>query len=109
MRRRSFLLGSAAITATTLIRERAHARGRTPSGGRISFRLPWAVASIDPHRIDDPAAAILAEALFDSLYTQTSEGQIVPSLAEADPEPDGAQLRVKLRTGLRTAKDKPFT
>src|SRR5262249_3116963 len=36
------------------------------------------------------------------------EGVIVPALAEADPEPEGANLRVRLRTGLRTAKDRPL-
>src|SRR5262245_11289581 len=94
MKRRCFLLGGAGIAATMFIGESSQARGRTPVGGRITFRLPWPVASIDPHRIDDPAAAIFGEALFDTLYVQTADGQIVPSLAETDPEPEGAALRV---------------
>ena len=104
MRRRSFLAGLAALAVAS----RASARGRTNVGGRISLRLPWPIGPMDPHRIDDPLAAIFGEALFDTLYAQTPDGQLVPSLAEVEPEPDGANLRVKLRAGLRTAKDRPF-
>ncbi len=64
---------------------------------------------MDPHRIDDANAAIFGEALFDTLYAQTPDGAIAPALAETDPEPEGANLRVKLRAGLRTAKDRPFS
>ncbi|HVH40891.1 MAG TPA: hypothetical protein VM925_01065 [Labilithrix sp.] len=104
MRRRSFLAG---LVATTFASS-ALARGRTPVGGRITLRVPWPVGAIDPHRIDDPVAAIFGEALFDTLYAQTPDGQLVPALAEAEPEPDGANLRVKLRAGLRTARDRPL-
>ncbi|HVJ91834.1 MAG TPA: hypothetical protein VM580_18670 [Labilithrix sp.] len=86
----------------------AHARGRTPIGGRITMRLPWPIGTIDPHRIDDPASAIFGEALFDTLYAQGADGQTIPALAESDPEPDGPNLRVKLRAGLLTAKEKRF-
>lgn len=85
------------------------ARGRTPLGGRVSLRLPWSLSSIDPHRLDDPAAAFFGEALFDTLYATGDGGAIVPALAEADPEPDGANLRVRLRGGLKTGKGKAFT
>src|SRR5205085_10387671 len=37
----------------------------------------------------------------------TADG-IVPSLAENDPEPDGAGLRVRIRAGLRTARERPL-
>jgi peptide/nickel transport system substrate-binding protein len=104
MQRRGFLAGMVAAA----IAPHAFARGRTPVGGRISLRVPWALGPIDPHRIDDPLAAIFGEALFDTLYAQTEGGQIVPALAESEPEPDGANLRVKLRAGLRTARERPF-
>jgi peptide/nickel transport system substrate-binding protein len=104
MKRRAFLAGLLAASATPPV----FARGRIPVGGRIALRVPWPIGPIDPHRIDDPLAAIFGEALFDTLYAQTSDGQILPSLAEAEPEPDGANLRVKLRAGLRTAKERPF-
>lgn len=104
MRRRALLAGLLAATMAP----RVLARGRVPIGGRVALRIPWAIGAIDPHRIDDPLAAIFGEALFDTLYAQTPEGQLVPSLAEAAPEPDGANLRVRLRAGLRTAKERPF-
>lgn len=86
----------------------ASARGRMPVGGRISVRVPWPVTTIDPHRLEDAAAAIFGEALFDTLYARDESGAFVPSLAEGDPEPEGASLRVRVRTGLRTAKGRAF-
>lgn len=82
----------------------AEARGRTPTGGRISLRLPWPVLSMDPHRLEDATAAIFGDALFDTLYARDESGAFVASLAEAEPEPEGASLRVRVRAGLRTAK-----
>lgn len=86
----------------------AFARGRTPVGGRIAMRVPFSLTSIDPHRLDDPAAALFGEALFDNLYARDDTGAYVPVLAEAEPEPDGNALRVKLRSGVKTAKGRPF-
>lgn len=86
----------------------AFARGRTAIGGRIALRVPWPVASIDPHKLEDATAAIFAEALFDTLYAKDESGVLAGSLAEADPEPDGAALRVRVRSGVKTAKGRPF-
>jgi peptide/nickel transport system substrate-binding protein len=108
MKRRAFLSGLASASVALAL-GRADARGRVGVGGRISMHVPWPVGAIDPHRIDDPGAAIFGEALFDTLYALAADGQILPALAEADPEPDGAMLRVRLRTGLRTARERPFT
>jgi len=111
LHRRAFVQGVAALLSTTVASSSsvvAHAKGRTPIGGRASFRLPWPVGPIDPHRIDDVMAAIFGDALFDTLYTQTADGQIVPSLAESEPEPEGSNLRVKIRAGVRSGKDKMF-
>lgn len=90
-----------------LLARGAHAYGRVPSGGKIALRVPWPVNAVDPHRIDDPAAALFGEALFDGLYA-LENGNVVPALAEADPELDGPVVRVRLRAGLRTARDRPF-
>jgi peptide/nickel transport system substrate-binding protein len=112
--RRSALTG---ITATLALgvgasplftEDSAYARGRTPVGGRIAVRVPWPILTIDPHRLDDGAAAIFGEALFDTLFARDETGAFVASLAEAEPEPEGASLRVRLRTGLRTAKGRAF-
>ncbi len=68
------------------------------------MRLPWSLSLIDPHLLDDGAAAIFSSALFDSLYALDATGNPIPSLAEALPEPDGAGgLRIKMREGLLTA------
>jgi peptide/nickel transport system substrate-binding protein len=63
---------------------------------------------MDPHRLEDVTAAIFGEALFDTLYVRDESGAFVASLAEADPEPEGASLRVRIRAGLRTAKGRSF-
>lgn len=104
MHRRAFLGGLAALSLSRNVL----ARGRTPVGGKIGFRVPWPIGAVDPHRLDDAAAALFGEALFDTLYAQGDAGQLVPALAETEPEPDGPNLRVKLRAGLRTARDRAF-
>jgi peptide/nickel transport system substrate-binding protein len=63
---------------------------------------------MDPHRLEDATAAIFGEALFDTLYAREESGAFTASLAEGDPEPEGANLRVRIRTGLRTAKGRAF-
>ena len=100
--------GALALTGLSPFARDAHARGRSPVGGRLSLRVPWPVLAIDPHRLEDATAAIFGEALFDTLYARDEAGTFSASLAEADPEPEGANLRVRLRTGLRTAKGRVF-
>jgi peptide/nickel transport system substrate-binding protein len=99
--RRSLLVG-AALAIGTVGRD-ANARGRSRLGGRVALRVPWPLASLDPHRVDDAAAAIFGNALFDTLYV-VDEHEVTASLAEASPEPDGDALRVRLREGVRTAR-----
>jgi peptide/nickel transport system substrate-binding protein len=110
--RRGALRASTALALAGLVgsvgERTAYARGRAPVGGRISLRVPWPILAMDPHRLEDATAAIFGEALFDTLYAREESGSFVASLAEADPEPEGANLRVRLRTGLRTAKGRAF-
>src|SRR5688572_14028535 len=87
--RRALVLGA---LGSLLVPSVASARGRTPIGGKFSMRVPFPLQSIDPHRLEDATCAIFDSALFDTLYAHESSGQIVPSLAEAEPEPDGASL-----------------
>src|SRR5215472_14582638 len=99
--RRSFSLGAMAMWLGPRL---AWASPRSPLGGRTKLHLPWPLASIDPHRIDDFAAAILGPALFDSLYAVDAYGELAPALAESMPTPDGAGgMRVTMRQGLTTA------
>ncbi len=107
--RRSALVAAGALAFAGLASSReAEARGRLPMGGKLSLRVPWPVLALDPHRLEDATAAIFGEALFDTLYARDEAGGYAASLAEADPEPEGASLRVRLRTGLRTAKGRAF-
>ena len=100
--RRAWLGGAVALAAATASGP-ARARGRTPFGGRISLRLPWPLATVDPHRNDDVTAGIFGDALFDGLYAFGDGGKPVAVLAEGDPEVSGTELRVRVRTGLTTA------
>jgi len=107
--RRRALVSAAALAFAPRL---AHASDRAPAGGTLSLHLPWPTGSIDPHRIDDATSAILGSALFESLYALApgaGESSVpVPSLAESDPEPTRTGLRVALRTGLRTGRDRPI-
>jgi peptide/nickel transport system substrate-binding protein len=67
------------------------------------MRIPWPLAAIDPHRLDDAAAAILGPALFDTLFTLDEAGTTSPSLADSLPENVGSRSFVTLRGGLRSA------
>lgn len=99
--RRAFLGGAASIA---LASRNAFALPRLPVGGKIAMRLPWSLGSIDPHRLDDGAAAIFSSALYDSLYALDAIGNPIPALAEGLPEPDGAGgFRITMRGGLLTA------
>ena len=86
MRRRELLAGAASLALVSLVTPVARARGRTPYGGRVVLHAPWPLGALDPHRLDDPAAAFFGEAVFDTLYARDDAGAFVPSLAEGDPE-----------------------
>lgn len=102
--RRKLLHGALAAGAAYLSRPRfAAAASRTPYGGRVVLRVPWPLGRIDPHRLDDAAAACFGEAVFDTLYVETDPGVFAPSLAETMPEPAGSRWRVRLRAGVRFA------
>lgn len=99
MRRRALLL-----TALSLgLPGRALGLGRTPRGGTLSFRVPWALGTLDPHDWANPVAGLCAPAVFDTLYTPVAK---TPMLAEELPRKEGARVVVPLRTGLRTARGK---
>jgi peptide/nickel transport system substrate-binding protein len=108
MRRRELLAGAASLAIAGSLPRVALARGRAPYGGRIALHAPWPLGALDPHRIDDAAAALFGDAVFETLYARDEAGAFVPSLAENDPEPDGSTLRVKLREGIRFASGAPL-
>jgi len=105
MRTRRELLFAALAGASCLVWRSRSAAGasRTAYGGRVELRVPWPLGRVDPHRLDDAAAACFGEALFDTLYAETEPGTFAPSLAESAPEPAGPRWRVPLRTAVRFA------
>ena len=106
--RRAFVVGASAALPLVLGARAVEARGRVALGGKIALHVPWPLGGVDPHRVDDAAAAIFGDALFDTLYARDDAGAIAPSLAEAEPEAEGATLRVTLREGLRSAHGRPI-
>jgi peptide/nickel transport system substrate-binding protein len=70
--------------------------------------LPLSLDGIDPHATGDPASALFAEAIADSLYAWDSSGRPYPTLAEALPEAVNGGARVTLRPGLQTGLPRPL-
>ncbi|HEX4513834.1 MAG TPA: hypothetical protein VH054_09870, partial [Polyangiaceae bacterium] len=68
------LSGGAALLAT----RNAFSRGRSPIGGRVQLRVPWPVAALDPHKLDDVTCAIFGGGVFDSLYA-IDGSRVVPA------------------------------
>jgi peptide/nickel transport system substrate-binding protein len=108
VRRRELLAGATSLALASLCSRAAGARGRLPYGGRLVLHAPWPLTALDPHRLDDPGAAFFGESLFDTMYARDESGALVPSLAEGDPEVDGATLRVTVRGGVRFAGGAAF-
>ncbi len=102
------LLGAMGAIVTLGAPRAALALGRTPYGGRVRMSLPWALGSIDPHDVSDPAAALFATAITDSLFAVDTRGAVSPALADAMPLTEAGGLVVRLRPGLKTAKGKPL-
>jgi peptide/nickel transport system substrate-binding protein len=74
----------------------------------VVLHAPWPLTVLDPHRLDDPAAAFFGDSVFDTLYARDDSGAFVASLAEGDPVVEGATLRVTLREGVRFASGATF-
>lgn len=108
VKRRNLIAFAGAWAATTLWPSHAVAWGRRHVGGKVSLRIPWPLGSVDPHRIDDAAAAIVGPWLFDALYAIDERGGATPCLAEGAPEPSGSRLVVTLRDGLVSAFGVPL-
>ena len=80
----------------------SHALGRIPQGSRLRLTVPWPVGSIDPHALDDGAAALFGSAIADPLYAIGPSGHPYPALADALPERAGSGVTVRLRPGMTT-------
>ncbi len=103
----SGVLGAAAVSALGVglgDEGEALALGRTPVGGKLSMRVPWSLASIDPHDLRDPAAALFAHAIFDPLFALDGTGSPYAALATGLPARESPGTVLRLREGLRTAR-----
>jgi peptide/nickel transport system substrate-binding protein len=82
----------------------AAALGRTPLGGKLAFKVPWSLASLDPHDAFDPAAALFGSAVFDTLVVPDPRAGVRAGLADALPTREAGVTTVKLRHGVRTSR-----
>ncbi len=105
--RRTWLTSAIALATSAVARD-GFASGRTPHGGRLSLHLPWPTRTMDPHDVRDPAAALFAGAMCDSLFALDAAGNPAPALAEVLPLKEAQGTVVRLRDGLRTARKKPL-
>jgi len=106
--RRTLLVGMAAAAGALALPRGAVAMGRTPLGGRVELHVPWALGSIDPHDLRDPAAALFASAIADPIFALDAAGNPYPTLAAAMPAAESVGTVVRLREGLRTARLVPI-
>jgi peptide/nickel transport system substrate-binding protein len=107
--RRQALLAGAALASQALVAGVTRAHGRIPLGGTLSMRVPWPVAAMDPHRLDDAASLLFGPCVFESLYAASRAGPVTSVLAHGVPEESAAGTRVILRQGLRFASGRPLT
>jgi len=96
-------VGRRAVLVTLTTAFGAAALGRIPYGGRVRLKVPWGLASVDPHALDDPAAALFADAIADPLYALDASGQPYPTLAAELPSRVSRGALVRLRPYLNTA------
>jgi peptide/nickel transport system substrate-binding protein len=82
----------------------ARALGRIPYGGTLRMKVPWPIGALDPHALDDAAAALFAAAVADALYALDAQGRPYPTLARDMPVATARGTRVTLRPGLVTAR-----
>lgn len=80
---------------------------RTPYGGRLRLRVPWAIERLDPYVSDDPLSALFSPFVTETLFAQQG-ATLFPVLTEALPTLEAGSARVRLRADLRTADGVPF-
>lgn len=97
-------LGRRAFVAALAVASSSLALGRKPYGGTLKLKLPWPLDGLDPHAIDDAAAALFGAAVADPLYALDPSGRPYPALAAGLPEPVKGGTRVALRPNLVSAR-----
>jgi peptide/nickel transport system substrate-binding protein len=102
--------GRAAALVGLLAAAPAAAGVRPRPGGELRVLLPAAPAELDPARAASPADLVLARALHATLLEVDAAGELRPALAErVTASPDGREVLVRLRAGLRFHDGSPVT
>ncbi len=102
LRRRTLLAG---VLCSGVVR----ALGRRPYGGTLRVAVPWGIARLDPHELDDAVAALFASAVADTLFALDASGRAYPTLAQALPERVAGGSRLRLRQGLVSARGRALS
>ena len=70
---------------------------------RITVAAAGKITSLDPAQASTVSTLQLLSALGDPLYELTTEGELEPRLAKAQPDvsPDGLTITIPLRRGVR--------
>jgi peptide/nickel transport system substrate-binding protein len=97
-------LGRRGFFAALLAASGASALGRIPYGGTLRLKVPWPIAGIDPHALDDATAALFGPAVAEPLFALDGSGRPYPTLANAMPEVTPRGTKVSLRPLLNTAR-----
>ena len=97
-------LGRRGFVAALLAATGASALGRIPYGGTLRLKVPWPIAGIDPHALDDATAALFGPAIAEPLFALDGSGRPYPTLANAMPEVTPRGTKLSLRPLLNTAK-----
>jgi peptide/nickel transport system substrate-binding protein len=100
----SAVLGRRGFVAALLAATSAAALGRIPYGGALRMKVPWPIAGIDPHALDDATAALFGPAIAEPLFALDGAGRPYPTLAGAMPELTSRGTKLTLRPFLNTAK-----
>lgn len=87
----------AALSASLTRPTTASARRRPRYTGSSRLHLPLNVTSIDPHDPRDLTAALLGNALFETLYATSSSASVYPTLAATLPKYEKGRCIVELR------------
>jgi peptide/nickel transport system substrate-binding protein len=106
--RRRFLASAGASALALALDRGALAMGRTPLGGRLTLRVPWPTATLDPHDLRDPLAALFGAAVADPIYALEANGAPYPTLAAGLPVRENGETIVRLREGMRSARLAPI-
>ena len=86
----------------------AHAELPPAYGGILRLSAPTPFTAPDPLRARTPFEAAIIDAVFDPLYRSDDAGTTEAVLAAGPPAISGSEVRIPLRTGVRTHDGRPL-